>query len=144
MQKLVSEKEYLEWNVQKVALKLLNILLNDEAILLPALHEEFCDSIRVSISNYPLAQAVLKSIPTTHWLLSSISNHLGDILGVTCKHKKYGTLLYRNGGDLLKAALGKLQQQKKSEPDTTLQQLDPSPVHSNPDKAYKGEETEIQ
>ena len=65
-----------------------------------------------------MTQTALKSIPTTRWLLSSISNHLGNILGVTCKHKKYGTLLYRNGGDLLKAlsrALGKLQQQKKSE-----------------------------
>ena len=55
---------------------------NDEAILLPALHEEFCDSIRVSISDYPLAQTALKSIPTTRWLLSSIIQCLSPPLEV--------------------------------------------------------------
>ena len=50
--------------------------------------------------------------PTNRWLLSSISNHLHEHLGIVCKHKRYGTLLYRKNGDLLKSlskALGNAQ-----------------------------------
>ena len=40
---------------------------------------------------------------STRWLLQQIQKALGHHLKSVCKHKKYGTILYRAGGDLLQA-----------------------------------------
>ena len=102
---LISDKEYLEWVVCKVTLKLVKTLQQDEAMLLPELHSHFCDVVSKTIQNFPNVQKSLKtSLPTNRWLLSSISNYLQDNLGIVCKNKRYGTLLYRKNGDLLKAS----------------------------------------
>ena len=48
---------------------------------------------------------------STRWLLQQIQEALGHHLKSVCKHKKYGTILYRAGGDLLQAlsvALGSI------------------------------------
>ena len=101
---LISDKEYLEWVVCKVTLKLVKTLQQDEAMLLPELHSHFYDVVSKTIQNVPNVQKSPKtSLPTNRWLLSSISNYLQDNLGIVCKHKRYGTLLYRKNGDLLKA-----------------------------------------
>ena len=109
----VSEKSYIEWNLWKLSLYLAKLLLNDEAMLLPQLfilfQQHTIDNVH-KLSN--VTKGKKKSIPTQRWFLSSISNLLGDHLGVICKTKKYGTLLFRKNGDILKAlsnALGKAQ-----------------------------------
>ena len=54
--------------------------------------------------------------PTINWLLNSSKLYFKDILGVVCKHKRYGTLLYRKGGDLQNAlfrSLGLLKEANK-------------------------------
>ena len=40
---------------------------------------------------------------TTRWLLRQLEEALGHHLKSACKHRKYGTILYRAGGDLLQA-----------------------------------------
>ena len=110
---LITDKEYLGWVVCRVALQLVKTLQQDEAILLPEVHSNFCQLVSTSIENFPNVQKSLKTNPPTNrWLLSSISNHLHEHLGIVCKHKRYGTLLYRKNGDLLKSlskALGNAQ-----------------------------------
>ena len=92
--KLITDKEYLGWVVCKIALQLVKILQQDEAILLPEVHSDFCQLVSTSIENFPNVQKSLKTNPPTNrWLLSSISNHLHENLGIVCKHKRYGTLL---------------------------------------------------
>ena len=56
------------------------------------------------------------STPTQRWLLANLCNLFGSTLQIECRHKKYGSVVYRSGCDLLKAvspALGKLSQNKK-------------------------------
>ena len=102
---LISDKEYLGWVVCKVTLKLVKTLQQDEAMLLPELHSHFCDVVSKTIQNFPNLQKSLKtSLPTNRWLLSSISNYLQNNLVIVSKHQRYGTLLYRKNGDLLKAS----------------------------------------
>lgn len=115
----VCDKSFLAWNVCKVSLGLTKILQNEEAILLPELYTTFCNYIIQTIDKFPNVGKTLKTNPPTiRWFLSSISNHLGENLGIVCKHRKYGTLLYRRNGDILKAlskALGKAQQSQRTE-----------------------------
>ena len=88
----------------KIAAILVKLLENDEAILLPELHSKFCHLLRTQTSQYPaVSTGIVETPPTTTWLLSSLSMHFKSTLGVVCKHRKYGTLLYKRDGDLLKA-----------------------------------------
>ena len=97
----VTEEQYLDWLVQKVALTLARLLEKDEAVLLPELHTKFCHMLKSNASHFSIS--IVDNPPTTTWLLSSISIHFQSTLGVVCKHRKYGTLLYKRDGDLLKA-----------------------------------------
>ena len=59
---------------------------------------------------------------TAEWFLSLVGTYVGDDLGIICKHKKYGTMLFRKNGNILKAlskALSKSQQsqKRKQQPD---------------------------
>ena len=78
-------------------------LQQDEAMLLPELHSHFCDVVSKTIQSN-VQKSLKTSLPTNRWLLSLISNYLQDNLGIVCKNKRYGTLLYRKNGDLLKAS----------------------------------------
>ena len=44
-----------------------------------------------------------ESTRTTRWLLRQLEEAIGHYLKSACKHRKYGTILYRAGGDLLHA-----------------------------------------
>ena len=100
----VCDKSFLAWNVWKVSLDLSRILQGEETNLLPDLYTTFHQHISQAIGKFPnVTKALRINPPTIRWLLSSVSNHLRDNLGIACKHRKYGTLLYRNNGDILKA-----------------------------------------
>ena len=57
----------------------------------------------------PAAPAYFKSgmtevcTRTMRWLLQQLEEAIGHHLKLACKHRKYGTILYRAGGDLLHA-----------------------------------------
>lgn len=96
----VTTDEYLDLAVSKTGLRLISILEKDEAVLLPVLHADFCDYLQVYSH---LSSELCSNPPTTKWLLSALSIHFKDTLGMACKHRRYGTLLFRKGGDMLKA-----------------------------------------
>ena len=86
----VHEKSFLDWSIWKMSLHLVKILQNEEAILLPELFAMFQQHTVESVDRFPHVTKSLKTnLPTIRWFLSSISNHLGSELGITCKHKKY-------------------------------------------------------
>ena len=100
----VTDEQYLKWLVQNVAMMLASLLEKDEAVLLPELHTKFCHILEAHTSNFPgVSTSIVDNPLTTTWLLSSISIYFKSTLGVVCKHRKYGTLLYKKDGDLLKA-----------------------------------------
>jgi hypothetical protein len=78
-----SEKQFLDWNVCRVSLMLIKIFEAGEAIPLPDLHAKFCDLIKNYIINFPdVKKTLTPSMLSPRWLLSSISNHVGSILGI--------------------------------------------------------------
>ncbi len=118
----VTTDEFLDMLVVKTGLGLAKTIEKDEAILMPVLYSDFVKDLR----NDPLNTSgqLINSPPTTNWLLNSIILHFKDTLGVVCKHKRYGTLVYRKGGDLLKAlskSLGTAKEASKKHADTHLE-----------------------
>ena len=103
----------------KTGLKLTTTLDREEATLLSTLYREF----KEDVLNHPLNDKgqLVSAPPTRSWLLHALKLNFKGILGVACKHKLYGTLLYRNGGDLIRAlskSLGLEQEAAKKHVDT--------------------------
>ena len=88
-------------------------------MLLPELYYYFCQKINQNMYKFQNVNISLsKKTPSSRWLLTSVSNNMGGTLGIVCKHKKYGTLLYYKNGYILRAlsiALGITQYTKRSE-----------------------------
>ena len=63
-----------------------------KAIMLPAVAAYFKSAMTAE-----------ESTRTTRWLLRQLEEAIGHHLKSACKHRKYGTILYRAGGDLLHA-----------------------------------------
>ena len=95
----------------KAANTLLTAVKRDEAMLLSKLYQAFCVKIQLDSSKYPsLFSTEETHTPSRRWVLSRLHSIFGECLIMVCKHDRYGTLLFRNGCDLLKAlstALGK-------------------------------------
>lgn len=98
----VTSEKYLDLAVAKTALSLTCTLQKDEAVLLTVLYADFCEYLKTYAASSP---------PTTHWLLSALSIYFKDTLGMACKHRRYGTLLFLKGGDTLKALSKALKKQ---------------------------------
>ena len=84
-------------------------LKNDEALLLPVVYREFVDQIGNQVTQSPGICITDDEIPR---FLSRLHMHLGPLLEVHCKHRRYGSVLFRQNGDLVKAvsaALGRSQ-----------------------------------
>ena len=68
-----------------------------------------CWNYSKSKGNIPVAYNHFKTVQemitmrNARWLLRQLEESLGHHLSSLCKHKKYGTALYRTGGDLLNA-----------------------------------------
>ena len=60
---VVTEEQYLDWLVLKVAAILVKLLENDEAVLLPELHSKFCQLLRTRTSQYPAVSASIVESP---------------------------------------------------------------------------------
>ena len=94
-----------------IAKNLIALLKADEAVLLSTLYKSFVDKVYSESTKYTLCDPRRDStIPQKRWVLSRLYRHFGDILTVTCRHSRYGTLLYHKNCDLvnaLSAALGR-------------------------------------
>ena len=81
----------------------------DEAMLLPNVYKEFKSEVFANISQFPHAKSLSENeLPNSHWLLSQFHVYFENT--IQCRHKRYGTLLYHNSCDVIKAlstALGK-------------------------------------
>lgn len=93
--------DVLDTIVAKTGLKLAHTLLKEEAVLMPDLYTYFLQNLKDPLNT----SGHLVTPPTINWLLNSLKLYFKDVLGVVCKHKRYGTLLYRKGGDLQNALL---------------------------------------
>ena len=79
-------------------------LLNQEALLLPAVHESFVTKVSACVQEANLGHVSdLKETFSTRWVLSNLTSSLQHHLGYACKLKKCGTVLYRANGDILSA-----------------------------------------
>ena len=95
------------------------ILLKQNAILLPDVYDHFTDKVS-DISRLRKVTIDEDEMSTTNpnWLRSQISSILEHHMAYRCSVKRYGTLLYRYGGDLLHAlnvSLGQARLHQKSE-----------------------------
>ena len=133
--------EYYELVLCKAALKLAEAMKNDEVVLLPAIYREFRDEVKKGLTQMPHLVSLSRSIPGTRWVLTRLYHYFGKSLQVQCKHRKYGSLLFHQNCDLVKAistALGKTSRQA-SRPDPLIAPLascpDPliAPLASRPD-----------
>ena len=77
-------------------------LLEQNAILLPEVFDYFVSTYN-TISQGMVQQRSLHSIANPTWLLSQLSALLEQHMSYRCSVKKYGTVLYHYGGDLLHA-----------------------------------------
>ena len=92
-------------------------LLEQNAILLPEVFDYFVSTYN-TISQGMVQQRSLHYIENPTWLLSQLSALLEQHMSYRCSVKKYGTVLYRYGGDLLHAlnvSLGQSRTKSSSE-----------------------------
>ena len=71
-------------------------LLNQEALLLPAVHESFVTKVSACVQEANLGHVSdLKETFSTRWVLSNLTSSLQHHLSYACKIKKCGTVMYR-------------------------------------------------
>ena len=76
-------------------------ILQQQAILLPAVHEYFSVKIRECVTATHLQGEQVQV--TARWIRSNLVVNLGNHFSYACRVRKCGTLLYRTNGDLLKS-----------------------------------------
>ena len=97
-----------EYSLISTTILVAETIRNQKAILLPTAATHFlsgCDSVTAR---------------STRWLLRQLEEALGHHLRSVCKHRKYGTILYRNGGDLFNAISCALGSTDSNKGQTTL------------------------
>ena len=88
----------------KVAIQVGEALLKQTALLLPSIYQEFCDKLKkiTRLRDIAINQDI-QTLASPTWLRSELSLLLEHHLAYRCSVKRYGTVLYRYGGDLLHA-----------------------------------------
>jgi hypothetical protein len=93
----------------QTAILVAETLLDQNAILLPEVWDYFEKKIS-DLSRKKSFHHDFHDIANAHWLLSQLSAVLQQHMAYRCSVKRYGTVIYRYGGDLLHAlniSLGK-------------------------------------
>ena len=93
-------------------------LLKQNALLLPDVYDSFTTKLKhiVQVRGIKLEGSDIANAVTPIWLRSQLSSLLDHHMAYRCCIKKYGTLLYRHGGDLVHAlnvSLGQLRFQNR-------------------------------
>ena len=79
-------------------------ILKQTALLLPSTYEKFCDKLTAMTTAHGIQiNEEIPKLVTANWLCSQLSSMLEHHLAFRCSVKRYGTVLYRYGGDLLHA-----------------------------------------
>ena len=73
-------------------------LLNNRAMLLPAVHKRFNEELDL-VSKHA-GQTCSENAITSRWLLNKAACALGHHMAYTCILRKHGTILYRSGREL--------------------------------------------
>ena len=95
-QEISTQDQALMHSVRMSAVMVGEALLNQTALLLPEVFE-------LTKSHGILLKQDLHAITNSNWLLSQLSAILEQHMAYRCSVKRYGTVFYRYGGDLLHA-----------------------------------------
>ena len=91
-----------EYATKSVAVTLDKALLKQTAMLLPHVYTIFVERLTTVIENNGIS-TTKQDHPSQSWLRSELSSQLEHHMTYRCSVRKYGTLLYRYGGDLVHA-----------------------------------------
>ncbi len=102
IEKVGSVSDVINRAMAQASIHVAEILLQQEAILLPAVHTYFSarSTESMNAANLQFVGGVKEHV-TTRWVLSNLVVSLGHHLSYACRIRKYGTLLYRTDGDIL-------------------------------------------
>ena len=85
-----------------LAIEVGEALLKQTALLLPSVYERFCDKLtEITRSRGIIINQDIQRLVSANWLRSQLSSLLEHHLAYKCSVKRYGTMLYCYGGDLL-------------------------------------------
>ena len=103
-QEICTQDQALMHSVRLSAVLVGETLLKQNALLLPEVFD-YCERVLndVTISQGIALNQNLHDIVSSNWLLSQLSAILEQHMAYRCSVKRYGTVLYRYGGDLLHA-----------------------------------------
>ena len=104
-------EEVILYAAKVTAIRVGEELLQNRAILLPTAYDWFTQEVHHTLRNQVIPKTELNQLASPQWLRSQLSCVLRQHLAFICKIKKYGTVLYRYGGDILlslNVALGQL------------------------------------
>lgn len=92
-------------------------LLKQNALLLPDVYESFLEKLLDTVQSCRInVDQDLYSAANPNWLRSQLSSLLEHHMAYLCAVKRYGTLLYRYGGDLVHALSFSLSQVRNGKP----------------------------
>ena len=78
--------------------------MKQTALLLPSIYEKFCNKLsEITRLRGIIVSQDIQRLVSANWLRSQLSSLLEHHLAYKCSVKRYGTVLYRYGGDLLHA-----------------------------------------
>ena len=100
------EQMHTELAINKAAISVASEIVCQRAVLLSTVHNQFIRTFSKSTANSF----------TSWWLLSQLSRKLHPHIAFACRCRKIGTVIYRQGGDLLYAltySLGHIEQLNK-------------------------------
>ena len=127
LSEMKSWDDAVDYTVGSLAVTVGEALLKQTAVLLPQVYVTFKSELD-SVIRQCEVNTEGQDIPTSTWLRSSLSSLLKHHMAYKCTIPKYGTLIYRYGGDLIHAltvALGQGHQSNmhSSEKDAMLTQV---------------------
>ena len=109
-----SVEETLDRAMTMTVIEVGNALLdrNARALLLPIVHEAFDRYANLISPKYEVELTALKR--SSNWILSNLTSSLQHHIAYNCKTRKYGTLIYRSGTDLVAALTKSLSHQRNA------------------------------
>ena len=104
MSTLYTMDQVLLYASHSCALRVGDALLQQTVLLLPDVFDYFCEKSNEIMKQHDIVfKQDITTIATPRWLRSQLSALLEHHMAYRCSVKRYGTLLYRYGGDLVHA-----------------------------------------
>ena len=97
-------EQALHYTSNTLAIEVGEAILKQTALLLPSIYEKFCNKLsEITRLRGIIVNQDIQRLVSANWLRSQLSSLLEHHLAYKCSVKRYGTVLYRYGGDLLHA-----------------------------------------